>query len=168
VIEDRTLNMTNKRQYAEDLAEEYSQLIRPHLDLAKKAYGARDQDTPAHHASRQYTELLVRYYGSGGSLERLANKLGVTYAGLRRRVVTSDVRIPPAARRRDLSDEEIQAAVLRVKSAKARGHEQYHEALAKEREAGVPLTRIARGLGMTNTAAMHYGISRYYAKKAAI
>ena len=41
---------------------EYVENIKPLLPLAKRAYGSRNQETPAHEARRRYTELLVEYH----------------------------------------------------------------------------------------------------------
>ena len=79
------------------MTEEYADLMAPLLPLAKKAYGSRNTNSPQHEASREYTRLLVDYYSKGGSLLKLAEALGVTYAGLRRRIITND--IPPKSKK---------------------------------------------------------------------
>lgn len=55
-----------------DLVAEYKAKIEPLFPLAKKAYGSRGQNTPAHKASREYTRLLVEFSERGGSLPELA------------------------------------------------------------------------------------------------
>ena len=72
---------------------EYVEIIKPLLPLAKRAYGSRNQETPAHEASRRYTELLVEYHEKGGSLPKLAKALDVAYSGLSRRVSMSTIDI---------------------------------------------------------------------------
>ncbi len=73
-----------------ELVQEYKEKIEPILPLAKKAYGSREQQTPAHNASREYTRLLIEFHKRGGSLPKLAKELKVAYAGVRRRVVMDD------------------------------------------------------------------------------
>lgn len=146
------------------LAEQYTKRLEPLVDDAKRAYGARDQNKSQHRASRAYTELLVEYYEKGGSIQLLAEKLGVTYAGIRRRIVTAENAIPPASKRKGLTEEEVEAAIERVKDAKNKSPEKYHAAIAKEREAGIPLSAIARGLGISNAAPLYYGLQRHYSK----
>jgi len=76
-----------------ELVEQYAQLIQPHLEDAKKAYGARTQNSPAHNASREYTRLLIEFRNKGGSLPLLAKRLKVAYAGVRRRVVMNEINV---------------------------------------------------------------------------
>ena len=95
----------------DELLEEYSAKILPILPLAKKAYGARDTKSPQHDASRSYTDLLVEYYGKGGSLLSMATKLGVTYAGVRRRVIMSEIPVTPNRTRRKATPQELESAV---------------------------------------------------------
>ena len=156
-----------KKEKQAELATQYAKKIQPLLDDAKKAYGARTQATPAHKASRLYTNLLVEYYEKGGSISLLADSLGVTYAGIRRRITTAKTQVPAAPRRKGLTDEAIAASVERVKAARDKGTARYHAQLAKEREGGVPLAAIAKGLGISNSAPLYYGIQRYYLAKSA-
>ncbi len=81
----------------DELTEKYAQKIEPILPLAKRAYGLRGQATPEHKASEKYTALLKEYYSKGGSLVALAEKLGVAYSGMRRRIFASST--PPAPRK---------------------------------------------------------------------
>ena len=55
-----------------ELVQEYKTKIQPILPLAKKAFGSRNQETPAHDASREYTRLLIEFHKRGGSLPQLA------------------------------------------------------------------------------------------------
>ncbi len=60
-----------------ELVQEYKTKIQPILPLAKKAFGSRNQETPAHDASREYTRLLIEFHKRGGSLPQLAKALKV-------------------------------------------------------------------------------------------
>lgn len=154
-----------KKNY--ELTGKYADKIRPILPLAKKAYGSRTQDTPAHKASRKYTQLLNEFVDKGGSLISLSRELGVAYSGMRRRVFTSQQ--PPVTSVRGTtsrprkSQEEIDAAVSRVKKARDKGTSAYHAQLAQEYASGVSLNVIARGLGITNASPLYYGVQRHTA-----
>ncbi|WJZ48437.1 hypothetical protein [Actinomycetia phage DSL-LC01] len=154
-----------KKNY--ELTAKYAEKIKPILPLAKKAYGSRAQETPAHKASRKYTQLLNEYVSKGGSLIALSRELDVAYSGMRRRVFTSQQ--PPVTTVRGTtarprkSKEETEAAVARVKKARDKGTAFYHEQLAKEYAAGISLNVIARGLGITNASPLYYGVQRYTA-----
>ena len=63
---------------SDTLVQKYTEQLTKLLPLARKAYGARTTESPAHEASRKYTELLIEYSNEGGSLVRLAKELGVT------------------------------------------------------------------------------------------
>ena len=145
----------------DELLEEYSAKILPILPLAKKAYGARDTKSPQHDASRSYTDLLVEYYGKGGSLLSMATKLGVTYAGVRRRVVMSEIPVTPNRTRSKATPQELESAVERIKAAKLIGTDQYHEALRREYEDnGISLTKIAKAMGLSSANPLYYGVAR--------
>lgn len=151
-----------------ELTAEYSEKIRPLLPLAKRAYGSRDQKTPAHDASRQYTEMLVEFVNKGGSMIELAKALEVSYAGMRRRVMTASLPAMNArAMKKALSQEEIDAAVARVAEARARGSRHYHSQLALEYQNGVSLSAIAKGLGIKNAGPLYYGVQRHALKSSA-
>jgi transposase-like protein len=145
------------------ITEEYAEKIRPLLPLAQKAYGAKTQTTPAHIASRQYTELLVEFVSNGGSLIDLAQALGASYSGLRRRVFTSSLpSMKNSHGRRQLDQQTIDAAVERVRSAREQGSAKYHAQLAIEYyENGISLSLIAKGLGITNAGPLYYGVQRH-------
>lgn len=146
-----------------ELTHEYAEKIRPLLDLAKKAYGPKNQGTEAHRSSREYTELLLEYKSKGGSMIALAKELDVAYSGIRRRVFTAD--LPPISEARQskkrASAEEIDAAITRVRDAKSAGTHQYHAQLAEEYTNGYSLATIAKGLGITNAAPLYYGVQRH-------
>jgi hypothetical protein len=158
---------TQKKEKKSELADSYAKKISPFVDDAKKAYGSRSKNTVAHKASRRYTDLCVEYRNKGGSIQLLADKLGVSYASIRRRIVTSSTIVPPARRRAGLTEETVAEAIERVRAARNKGSDRYHAQLAKEREAGIPLLAIAKGLGISNSAPLYYGVQRYYATKAA-
>ena len=44
---------------SDELTLKYARKLEPLLELAKKAYGLRGQNTPAHKASAKYTELEI-------------------------------------------------------------------------------------------------------------
>lgn len=142
------------------LVSEYKERIEPLLPLAKKAYGSRNQDTPAHEASRQYTDLLIEFYNRGGSLPALASALNVAYAGVRRRVVMQDVSVSKIKPRIKPKTEGIDDSVYRIKAAKIGTADEYHDAIAKEYEAGVSLAAIARAMGLSSAAPLYYGVQR--------
>jgi len=151
---------------SDQLVEHYAPLLKELLPLARKAYGSRNTKSPQHDASREYTRLLVEYYEKGGSLIAIAQAVGVTYAGVRRRVTT--VSIEPSAKRvrSKATPEQLAEAVERIKIAKDRGVEEYHEALRHEYEDnGISLTKIAKGLGLSSSNPLYDGVARTNLKK---
>jgi AraC-like DNA-binding protein len=146
----------------EELVEEYARLIEPILPMAKRAYGLREQVTPAHEASREYTRLLLEYQSRGGSLPTLAKRLGVAYAGVRRRVVMSGTSVSKhrPASRLPRSAQNVEAAAERVRAAKAVGVARYHDQLALEYRSGISLAALARHLGLSSAAPLYYGVQR--------
>ena len=149
---------------SEDLIDTYTRLIEPHLELAKRAYGAKSQNTPAHHSSREYTRLLVEFHENGGSLIQLAKRLGVSYSGVRRRVFTSNVpSVKTTRKQRSLIDQKmIDDAATRVTDAKTISTEKYHEQLHNEYYSGIPMNVLAKALGISNAAPLYYGVQRHY------
>jgi lambda repressor-like predicted transcriptional regulator len=145
----------------EEITEKYAAKIAPHLDLAKKAYGLRGQATPAHKASTKYTELVKEYYAKGGSLVALAEKLGVAYSGLRRRVFTSA--IPPVARknRSRASEETIAKAMESILKAREVSTEDYHQELHKAYHEGISLATVSKALGLSSSAPLYYAVQRH-------
>lgn len=151
---------------SDQLVEHYAPLLKELLPLARKAYGSRNTKSPQHDASREYTRLLVEYYSKGGSLIAIANAVGVTYAGVRRRVTT--VAIAPSSKRvrSKATPEQLAEAIERVKIAKEKSVEEYHEALRHEYEDnGISLTKIAKGLGLSSSNPLYYGVARTKLKK---
>ena len=108
--------------------EEYAAQMEVLLPLARKAYGSRTTNSPQHEASREYTRLLVEFYGSGGSLIQLANRLDVTYAGVRRRILTDEIPAIPKGKNSKSSPHEVTEAAVRVKLAHLEdGSAAYHD-----------------------------------------
>jgi hypothetical protein len=143
------------------LVEQYKALIEPLFPLAKRAYGSRNQNTPAHQASREYTRLLCEFYSLGGSLPELAKAINVAYPGIRRRVVMESVSISEIKPKRKANRSELPAAVERVKNAKQIGGvEAYHDQLAEEYKNGFSLQDLAKGLGLSSAAPLYYGAQR--------
>ena len=144
-----------------DRLEKYALLIEPLLPLAKKAYGSRDTVSPQHDASREYTRLLCEFYNDGeGSLLDMAKRLGVQYAGVRRRVVNKDV--PPSSHRprKKFPDDVYEAAVKDILAAKEQGTYEYHLTLYKYWERGLSVARIAKMMGLSSANPCYYGINR--------
>ena len=142
------------------LVEEYAQMIEPILPLAKKAYGSRSQNSPAHIASRQYTHMLKAFYNKGGSLPLLAKRLGVAYAGVRRRVVMSDISVSAFKPKTRIKNQDIKAAAERVLIAKEADGDLYHDQLAREYRSGISLSNLAKELGLSSAAPLYYGVQR--------
>ena len=141
-----------------DLLLEYAEKIRPILPLAKKAYGSRNQNSPEHDASRQYTDYLIEFKEKGGSLPQLAKTLEVAYPGLRRRVIMQDVNVASIKPKNRATHQENIDAADRVKTAKSIGVDQYHDQLAQEYRNGVSLSVLARELGLSSAAPLYYGV----------
>jgi len=142
------------------LVQKYTERLAKLLPLARKAYGARTTESPAHEASREYTELLIEYSKEGGSLVRLAKELGVTYASLRRRVSMAASPMRDSRTHSKLEPSEFQAAVKRVQEARKLGTVDYHNQLATEYDRGVSLGKLASALGMTGSYPLYYGVNR--------
>lgn len=150
-----------------ELVAQYAPRLIELLPLARKAYGSRNTKSPQHDASREYTSLLVDYYNKGGSLIAIADAIGVTYAGVRRRVTT--VNIAPATKRvrSKATPEQVAEAVERIKVAKLISAEAYHEALRHEYEDnGISLTKISKGMGLSSSNPLYYGVARTKIKSA--
>ncbi len=144
-----------------DRLEHYAQQIEPLLPLAKRAYGSRDTVSPQHDASREYTRLLVEYYADGkGSLLDMAKRLGVQYAGVRRRVTTADVPASSHRSRRKFPEEVYDAAVKQILAAKAEGTYEYHLMLYNQWEAGLSMAKIAKKMGLSSANPIYYGVNR--------
>jgi hypothetical protein len=151
---------------SDNLVEEYAPKLAELLPLARKAYGSRDTKSPQHDASREYTRLLVEFYNKGGSLIDISKALGVTYAGVRRRVTTYDIPTGNKRIRSKATQQQVAEAVERVKEAKLKGVEEYHECLRHEYEDnGISLTKIAKGLGLSSSNPLYYGVARTKMKK---
>lgn len=145
---------------SQELVEAYASKIEPILLSAKKAYGSRNQTTPAHDASREYTRLLTEFYAQGGSLPLLAKRLQVAYAGVRRRVVMNDVSVSTVKPKIRIKDQDIRSAALRVNKAKSQNVDVYHDQVAEEYKAGISLSNLAKELGLSSAAPLYYGVQR--------
>ena len=148
------------------LVEEYAPALIELLPLARQAYGSRNTKSPQHDASREYTRLLVEYYNKGGSLIAISKAVGVTYAGVRRRVTTVDVAPAGKRIRSKATPEQVIEAVERIKIAREKSVEDYHEALRHEYEDnGISLTKISKALGLSSSNPLYYGVARTKIKK---
>jgi len=143
-----------------DLVSEYAPRLEKLLPLAKRAYGSKTYNTPEHDASREYTRLLVEYTENGGSLVAMAKEIGVTYAGLRRRVTTDSLPSLPTRSRSRLTPEETDLAIARITEAKMQGPEVYHDQLAVEYANGASLAKVAKGLGLSSSQPLYFGVQR--------
>jgi lambda repressor-like predicted transcriptional regulator len=148
--------MTTKQE----LAVEYAHKVLPYINLARKAYGSRGLDSPAHVANREYTKLLVEYHQKGGSLSQLSSIVGTSYSVLRKRVLMSEVfveEVRPPVRTKNL---DIKSAAQRVLSAKSTSVKDYHDQLAFEYSTGVSLSKLAKELGISSAAPLYYGVQK--------
>lgn len=145
---------------SQELVEEYASKIEPLLPVAKKAYGSRNQETPAHDASREYTRLLREFHSKGGSLPMLARRLKVNYAGVRRRVVMSDISVSIVKPKIRVKNQDITSAAKRVLDAKAKDVDSYHDQLAIEYRNGISLSNLAKEMGLSSAAPLYYGVQR--------
>lgn len=162
-----------------EMALQYAEKLRPLLPLATRAYGPRTRLSPAHDASRTYTASLVEYQERGGSLPALAQELGVTYASLRRRILTADLEPAPRTaatarfRQRAARTPEYEAmlenyvsAIESLKADPELDSAEYHEALLQAYEDGVPPSYLAKRLGQSSTGAIYYGINAARVRRA--
>lgn len=152
---------------SEQLIEDYKSQLESLLPLARKAYGSRQTDSPAHTASQKYTALLKEYYDAGGSLIAMAKELGVAYAGLRRRVIMINSPVRSERTHSQVAPQDFDLAVERVKQAKLTGSEKYHRQLLSEYESGVSLGKLASALGLSSANPLYYGVERARQRQAA-
>lgn len=154
----------------DELKDHYLKQIQPLVDLAKRAYGAKNLKSPAHDASREYTRLLKEYRDNGGDLVELAGELGVAYSGIRRRVTMANTpTITNGRTKSKATPEEISAAVMRVAVAKCKGSRTYHAQLAEEYfDNGISLSALAKGLGISNSFPLYYGVQRHVNREVGI
>jgi transposase len=144
-----------------DRLERYALLIEPLLPLAKRAYGSRDTISPQHDASREYTRLLCEFYNDGqGSLLDMAKRLGVQYAGVRRRVVNKDVPASSHRPRKKFPEAVYDEAVKDILAAKEQDTYTYHLTLHKYYEEGLSMAKIAKKMGLSSANPLYYGINR--------
>ena len=150
-----------KSKTSDELTLRYAKKIEPHLELAKKAYGLRNQDTPAHRASNKYTQLEKEYYEKGGSLVALADELGVAYSGLRRRIFTLSTATDTRKPRSRATEETTNKALTAILKARDTSTEKYHAELYKAYHAGVSLAKISKGLKLSSSAPLYYAVQRH-------
>lgn len=144
----------------DEIFEQYAEAMEPLIPLAKRAFGSRDIVSPQHDASREYTRLLKEFYNGGGSLLKMADRLGVNYAGLNRRVKTADLKPSSGRARKKFTNEEYAEEVYRVLSAKEDGVEEYHKALLGTYDKGMSLARIAKDMGLSSANPLWYGVNK--------
>lgn len=152
----------------DEVFEDYARRMQDLVPLAKRAYGSKSQNTPNHIASRKYTSLLVEFQSEGGSLVKMAERLGVAYSGIRRRVFMADVPSVKTTRlqRKSIDTATIAAAADRVRGARARGTVAYHEQLHEEYYTGIPMNMLARELGISNAGPLYYGVQCHLIRTA--
>lgn len=144
----------------DEIFEQYAVAMEPLVPLAKKAYGSRDIISPQHDASREYTRLLREFYNGGGSLLKMAERLDVNYAGLNRRVKTSNLKPSSGRARKKFTDEEYAQTVVEVLAAKEAGVDEYHARLLKVYDSGMSVTRVAKDMGLSSANPLWYGINK--------
>ena len=151
--------MTSKQRKMELLDEYYSK-IAPLRPLAEKAFGSRATESVVHDISHAYTTLLVEYADKGGSVPKLAVALDVTYAALRRRIMTASIKpLPRAGRTKATHKQYIEAATF-IRQQKLFGTEAYHDAIKKVYEDGVGLNKLASYLGLKSAYPLYYGLNK--------
>ena len=96
---------------------------------------------------------------------KLAEELGVTYAGMRRRVVNADVPASSGRPRKRFPQEVYDGAVAEILAAKSTNTESYHKCLEKHYDAGLSLTKIAKDMGLSSAMPLYYGVNRMKGKK---
>jgi hypothetical protein len=143
-----------------DLISEYAPRMAELLPQAKRAYGSRNQTSPEHEASREYTRLLVEFSERGGNLSALAKNLGVAYAGVRRRVIMQKTDLSTVRPLTRAPREDIPAAASRVSEAKELSVNEYHDQLLAEYRRGISLAGLAKVLGLSSAAPLYYGVQR--------
>ena len=151
--------MTSKQRKMELLDEYYSK-IAPLRAYAEKAFGSRATESVVHDISHAYTELLVEYSNKGGSLGVMAKALDVTYAALRRRTMTADIKPLPRAGRTKATPQEYVEAAQFIRTQRALGTIAYHDAIKKVYEQGVGLNGLASYLDLKSAYPLYYGLNK--------
>lgn len=144
----------------DEIFEQYVEAMLPLLELAKRAFGSRDIISPQHDASREYTRLLKEFYNGKGSLLKLADRLGVNYAGLNRRVKTADLKPSSGRTRHKFTEQEYAQEVAGIELAKTQGVETYHMALLGAYDKKMSLAKIAKDMGLSSANPLWYGVNK--------
>ncbi len=147
--------MTTSTARSAELVDTYAQQIELLIPLAKKAYGSARAGSPPREASDRYNQLLLEYVAAGGNVKRLAERLGVAYSTLARRlrVARSDVKLgaePFTTRQWGSRDEDVVAAcAVQVQNARNEGPEEYRKAVINVHSRGVSLYAVAKKMGIS-------------------
>ena len=90
----------------------------------------------------------------------LAKRLNVAYAGVRRRVVMSEVTVSAVRPKTRLKEQDIQSSAKRVLAAKEKDVDSYHDQLAEEYKNGISLSNLAKEMNLSSAAPLYYGVQR--------
>jgi hypothetical protein len=58
------------------------------------------------------------------------------------------------------SKEDVERSATRVLKAKEKSVDDYHDQLAKEYQAGISLSNLAKAMGLSSAAPLYYGVQR--------
>lgn len=148
------------KQRKMELLDEYYSKIAPLRQYAEKAYGSRATESVVHDISHAYTALLVEYADKGGSVPKMAEALDVTYAALRRRIMTASIKPLPRAGRTKATHDQYVAASIFVRNERLKGTEAYHDAIKKVYEDGIGLNKFAAYMGLKAAYPLYYGLNK--------
>ena len=154
----------------DELLNEYAKLMEPLLPLAKKAYGSRATKSPQHDASREYTRLLVEFYSKGGSLLQLVDRLNVTYAGVRRRIITAEIPAEPKGKSSKVDNNIVTQRAEDLKKIQAEGdtekyHQEVYQVYVVEK---ISLAKIAKAMGLSSANPLYYAVAKAKIAKSEI
>lgn len=127
--------------------------------LAKEAFGSRATDSYAHDISREFTFLLVQYVGDGGSLQMMADALGMSYPALQRRVKTYKVVPLNRSTRSKAPVYEYTRASEHLNKLKKISTFAYHEAIKEEYDRGLSMNKLAKYMGLKSAYPLYYGLN---------
>lgn len=152
--------MTTKQEKLELLDKYYSK-IAPLKAQAEKAYGSRATSSANHVVSRAYTNALKEYAENKGSLILLAQALDVTYAALRRRVMTASLPALPERGRSKATAKQYAFATNTLRGLReSKDSTKYHEAIYEFYSQGLSVTRMSRELGLKSAYPLYYGLTQ--------